>query len=124
MTQSTYCYWNNRLQEKAEDLSYGKEKLASVAGWGGIQLFSPDISMVNLCYEYAKAIQQYSCGQCFPCRVGTKVILDLFEKMKKGEGEEADLEFIKNLSETISRTSMCQIGQSSLRSLSISSKLP
>jgi formate dehydrogenase beta subunit len=113
MTQSTYCYWNNRLQEKAEDLSYGKENLASVAGWGGIQILSPDISMVNLCYEYAKAIQQYSCGQCFPCRVGTKVILDLFEKMKKGEGEEADLEFIKNLSETISKTSMCQIGQSS-----------
>jgi len=32
MAQSTYCYWNNHLQEKAEDLSYGKEKLTSVAG--------------------------------------------------------------------------------------------
>ncbi|MGE5893382.1 MAG: FAD-dependent oxidoreductase [bacterium] len=108
-----YCYWNNQQIDVQEPLQYDKKPLAAVAGWGGIQIFDEAVDLIGLCCEYARAIQRYSCGQCIPCRAGTGVILELFEKIKRGEGSENDLDAIRNLAETISKTSMCQVGQSS-----------
>jgi formate dehydrogenase beta subunit len=113
MPEKIYRYWNKRHIDNQEPLYYAKKELAAVVGWGGVQIFNPDIDIVELCCEYAKAIQGYSCGQCIPCSIGTKVIHDIFERIKNGYGKEEDLETIKALSRTISMTSMCQVGQGS-----------
>ncbi len=101
--------------ENAPSLRYGDREVAAVIGWGGIQVFDTHVDLIKLCYEYAQAVQNYSCGQCIPCRTGMRVLAGLFAKISEGRGEEEDLEYIEELSMTISRSSMCEIGQSSPR---------
>lgn len=110
-------YWNNRQNGDALPLEYCGHKVAALIGWGGIEVIDPYLDIVELCCEYAAAIQQNSCGQCIPCRTGTRVLADLFAKIRGGHGEERDIEDIEELSRTISATSMCEIGQSSPRVL-------
>ncbi|MEW5745425.1 MAG: FAD-dependent oxidoreductase [Nitrospirota bacterium] len=112
MTQPV-CYWNHKTQEEALPLRYADKDVAAIVGWGGVQIFKPDIDVIDLCYEYSQAIVESSCGQCVPCRVGTSVLSDIFKRFIKGKGKPDDLEMIRMLSETISRTSRCEIGRSS-----------
>jgi formate dehydrogenase (NADP+) beta subunit len=108
-------YWNNKPMESAPPLRYADREVAAVIGWGGIQVFDAHVDVIKLCYEYAQAVQNNSCGQCIPCRTGMRVLAGLFAKISEGRGEEKDLEYIEELSMTISRSSMCEIGQSSPR---------
>lgn len=114
MSEKVLCYWNNKEIEN-KPIKYNDKDVKAIIGWGGLQLKDPDVNIVELCYEYSKAVQKYSCGQCIPCRAGTRVILDIFDKIAKGEGEETDLATLKRLCIDISNTSMCEIGQSSPR---------
>jgi formate dehydrogenase (NADP+) beta subunit len=115
MTSDTLSYWNNKPFKNKLPVTYGDHEVAAVIGWGGIQVFDTRMDLVWLCSEYAKAIESRSCGQCIPCRTGMRVLADLFAKIAEGRGEERDLEYIEELSNTISKTSMCEIGQSSPR---------
>lgn len=113
-----YSFWNNRraITNKAGptgSLAYEGRPVSAVLGWGGIKIFDDSADLLSLSAEYARAIQHYSCGQCIPCRSGSAVIRELFEGLIDGRGTEADLDTIAFLSATISKTSMCQIGQSS-----------
>ncbi len=112
MADNLHCFWNNELIEN-KPIKYKNSDVKAIIGWGGLQLKDGNVNIVELCYEYSKAVQSYSCGQCIPCRAGTRVIYDLFDKMAKGEGEESDLNTLKVLCEDISKSSMCEIGQSS-----------
>lgn len=109
----TVCHWNNSTCAAASPLKYGDEDVAALMGWGGIQVFDPDVDIIDLSYEYAKAAKENSCGQCIPCRVGTKVLADIFEAIKQGKGKQSDLDEIRTLSDAIAQTSMCEIGRSS-----------
>ncbi|MFZ5996340.1 MAG: FAD-dependent oxidoreductase [Nitrospirota bacterium] len=113
MSEAVVCYWNHKMQENALPLRYADKEVAAVIGWGGVQIFKPDVDIIDLCYEYSLAIADSSCGQCIPCRVGTSVLSDIFERFAKGKGKPDDLHMIRALSETISRTSRCEIGRSS-----------
>ncbi|MGO9614431.1 MAG: FAD-dependent oxidoreductase [Dissulfurispiraceae bacterium] len=115
MRNNIFSYWNGKYTEGAFPLNYRERPVAAIIGWGGIQVFHAGVDLIELCAEYAKAVQNSSCGQCIPCRTGMRVLADLFSKMRDGLGEEGDLESIKNLSRTISKASMCEIGQSSPR---------
>ena len=108
-------YWNNKQLQSAPSLKYGDREVAAVIGWGGIQVFDTKLDVVELCYQYAQAVRNNSCGQCIPCRTGMRVIAELFAKIRNGFGEEKDLDYIKKLSVTISKAAMCEIGQSSPR---------
>src|SRR5659263_204323 len=79
LAMMTVCHWNNSTCAAASPLKYGDEDVAALMGWGGIQVFDPDVDIIDLSYEYAKAAKENSCGQCIPCRVGTKVLADIFE---------------------------------------------
>lgn len=113
MTDSCYCIWNNQPVDTTKPLACKGAEAAAVIGWGGVQLRDENVDLVDLCCEYAKAVQQHSCGLCVPCRTGTRVILDLFEKMRAGNGSEADIDQIRSLSEMISAGSQCEVGRSS-----------
>ena len=113
-----YSFWNNRRAITNDagtpgSSAYEGRPVSAVLGWGGIKIFDDRADLLSLCAEYARAIQHYSCGQCIPCRSGSAVIKELFEGLIDGRGTEADLDTIASLSATISKTSMCQIGQSS-----------
>ncbi|MDR1773248.1 MAG: 4Fe-4S binding protein, partial [Clostridioides sp.] len=57
--------------------------------------------------------KEESCGKCTPCRIGNTRLLEILEKITKGEGELEDLEKLSELSETIKDTSLCALGQTS-----------
>ncbi len=67
-------------------------KVKAFMGWNGIILRDPSVSMVDMAREYMKRAQQESCGQCIPCRMGTRVLLEILERICRGEGEVSDLE--------------------------------
>jgi len=115
MAEKVFSYWNEKYKENPEPLRYGDKPVKAVIGWGGIQIFDSSVNLVELAFEYSKAVQNYSCGQCIPCRVGTRLIRDMLENIYNGKGNEQDLDTILALAKNISASSMCEIGQSSPR---------
>ena len=88
------------------------EEIKALIGWYGIVLRTSEVNIVDLCRTYMEAIQEKSCGKCFLCRIGTKVIADTLGRMCRGKGRQADLEILARLAESISESSKCNIGQS------------
>ena len=70
-----------------------------------------DTCMVELARFFLNFTQMESCGKCTPCREGTKIMLDILERITKGEGKEGDIELLQSLAETIKSTSLCGLGQ-------------
>ena len=67
--------------------------------------------MVDMARFFMEFIQEESCGKCVPCRVGTKRMLEILERICKGEGEEGDVEKLIKLGGQIKETSLCGLGQ-------------
>lgn len=88
------------------------EEIKALAGWYGIVLRSAEVNVVDLCRQYMKAVQKKSCGKCFLCRVGTKVMAETLTGICRGKGQAADLEILQRLAVTIREASKCNIGQS------------
>jgi len=67
--------------------------------------------MVNLAKFYLGFTYDESCGKCTPCRVGTKRLLEILERITEGKGEEGDIEKLEKLSRNIKNASVCGLGQ-------------
>jgi NADH-quinone oxidoreductase subunit F len=67
--------------------------------------------MVDLARYFLQFTQNESCGKCVPCRLGTKRMLEILERICAGEGEEGDIEKLEKLAVTIKKTSLCGLGQ-------------
>ncbi len=80
-------------------------------GWDGIVIFDENVSIIEACWKYMEEAQKHSCGKCFLCRIGTKVLADIFKKLVEGEATESELEIIKKLSVSIKEGSRCNLGQ-------------
>jgi NADH-quinone oxidoreductase subunit F len=80
-------------------------------GSGGVIVMDEDTCMVDIARFFLEFTQEESCGKCPPCRVGTKRMLEIVERICNGEGEEGDIERLIALGETISQTSLCGLGQ-------------
>jgi len=82
-------------------------------GWDGVAIFQENVDAVRLATEYAAQYQVYSeaCGRCAPGRWGGRILYDLLDKVARGEGSHADLEHLKEVSETMMLTSKCEIGR-------------
>jgi formate dehydrogenase (NADP+) beta subunit len=90
------------------------ESIKAFMGWDGIALFDESVDIVDMCVKYVEAVQKESCGRCIPCRIGTKVILDVLKSISAGQGNADDLTHIKALAIEIKEGSKCQIGQTGL----------
>lgn len=86
-------------------------KLGAIMGSGGFIAMNEDTCMVDTARYFMDFIQDESCGKCLPCRVGTKRMLEILEKITKGEGELSDIELLLELSDTIKESAMCGLGQ-------------
>jgi len=90
------------------------ERIRAFLGWDGIILRDPDVDIVGMCARYAEAVQRESCGKCFPCRVGTRLVADWLERIAAGEGSGEHLERITSLAPLIREGSKCSIGQTGM----------
>ena len=86
-------------------------KIGSMMGSGGLIVMDDSKCMVNLAKFYLGFTVDESCGQCTPCRIGTKRMLEMLERITEGKGEEGDIEKLEVLAETIKKTSICGLGQ-------------
>ena len=69
--------------------------------------------MVDIAKFFLEFTDDESCGKCTPCRIGTKRLYELIEKITSGKGEEGDIEKIKELCAHMKSSSLCALGQSS-----------
>jgi NADH-quinone oxidoreductase subunit F len=87
------------------------QELGAIMGSGGVIVMDEDTCMVDIARFFLEFTQEESCGKCPPCRVGTKRMLEIVERICTGEGEEGDIERLIALGETISETALCGLGQ-------------
>ncbi|HHX78056.1 MAG TPA: NADH-quinone oxidoreductase subunit NuoF, partial [Firmicutes bacterium] len=85
--------------------------LGAIMGSGGLIVMNEDTCMVDTARYFMDFIQDESCGKCLPCRVGTKRMLEILEKLTEGRGQESDLEMLEEIAITIRNTAMCGLGQ-------------
>ncbi len=71
--------------------------------------------MAEVARFFMKFTQKESCGKCIPCREGTKRMLEALERIVGNEGSEEDIELLEELSDTISHTALCGLGQSACK---------
>jgi NADH-quinone oxidoreductase subunit F len=87
------------------------QELGAIMGSGGMVVMDEDSCMVDIARFFLDFTQDESCGKCPPCRVGTKRMLEIIERICSGQGEEGDIEKLEELGETIKDTALCGLGQ-------------
>ena len=86
-------------------------KIGSMMGSGGLIVMDDTKCMVNLAKFYLGFTVDESCGKCNPCRIGTKRMLEILERITEGNGELEDIEKLEKLAVTIKQASVCGLGQ-------------
>ena len=88
------------------------KQIGSMMGSGGLIVMDDTKCMVSLAKFYLQFTVSESCGKCTPCRIGTKRMLEILEKLSSGEGEEYDIYKLEKLAANIQKSSICGLGQS------------
>jgi NADH:ubiquinone oxidoreductase subunit F (NADH-binding)/(2Fe-2S) ferredoxin/Pyruvate/2-oxoacid:ferredoxin oxidoreductase delta subunit len=102
------------LPESDLDLQVDYESLVnagSMMGSGGMIVMDEDTCMVDIARFFMDFTQDESCGKCTPCRVGTKRILEVLERICGGEGRDGDIELLEDLCKHVKSNSLCGLGQ-------------
>ena len=86
------------------------EKAGSIIGSGGMIITDEDTCIVDFARFFITFTQHESCGKCVPCRVGTKQMLDILERITAGKGEMEDIEQLQRLARTVKNGSLCALG--------------
>ncbi|MBP5232649.1 MAG: NADH-quinone oxidoreductase subunit NuoF [Planctomycetes bacterium] len=93
-------------------IDYGNlGKIGSMMGSGGMIVLSDKDCMPAMAKFYLGFTKDESCGKCTPCRIGTRRMLEMLEKICDGNGDEQMLEDLENLAKTIAETALCGLGQ-------------
>ena len=86
--------------------------LGSMMGSGGLIIMDEDTCMVDISKFYLEFTVDESCGKCTPCRVGTKRLLQILDKITSGKGEMEDIDKLEELANHMKSSSLCALGQS------------
>ena len=87
------------------------KQIGSMMGSGGLIVMDDSKCMVNLAKFYLGFTVDESCGKCTPCRIGTKRMLEILEKICDGNADLADLDKLEELAINIGKTAVCGLGQ-------------
>ncbi|MDR1916192.1 MAG: FAD-dependent oxidoreductase [Synergistaceae bacterium] len=87
------------------------KKLGAIMGSGGLISMNEDTCMVDTARFFMDFIQDESCGKCVACRIGTKRMLEILERITEGNGAEGDIELLEELGEAVQESAMCGLGQ-------------
>lgn len=85
--------------------------IGSMMGSGGLIVMDDSTCMVNLARFFLDFTVDESCGKCPPCRIGTKRMLEILERLVSGSGADGDIEKLEKLALNIKRSSLCGLGQ-------------
>jgi NADH-quinone oxidoreductase subunit F len=102
------------LSDEFLDIPVDYESLTSagsIMGSGGLIVMDEDTCVVDVARYFLDFTQKESCGKCAPCRVGTRHMVELLEKITKGDGEISDLAKLRTLADTVKAASLCGLGQ-------------
>jgi NADH:ubiquinone oxidoreductase subunit F (NADH-binding) len=83
----------------------------AIMGSGGMVVLDSSTCMVDLARYFLTFIQDESCGKCVPCRVGTRRMLEILEKITRGKGSEEDVSELEELAVVVKTASLCGLGQ-------------
>ena len=86
-------------------------EIGSMMGSGGMIVMDEDNCMVDIARFFLDFTVDESCGKCTPCRVGTRRMLEILERIVNGKGEEGDIEKLETLAKNIKATALCGLGQ-------------
>ncbi len=86
--------------------------IGSMMGSGGMIVLDEDNDMVEISKFYLDFTQDESCGKCTPCRIGTKRMFEILERLTNLEGCPEDLDILEDLAHNIKNSSLCGLGQS------------
>ncbi len=96
------------------DINVDFESLAevgSIVGSGGMVVLDDSDCMVNIAKFFLEFTQRESCGKCTPCRVGTKRLLEILDRITSGRGRPGDISLLEELGNDIKGASLCGLGQ-------------
>jgi NADP-reducing hydrogenase subunit HndC len=102
------------IPAKSYDVPIDYESLkaiGSMMGSGGMIVLDEDNCMVDIAKFYLGFTVSESCGKCTPCRIGTKRMLEILEKISAGRGEIEDLDRLQELAKYIQANALCGLGQ-------------
>lgn len=102
------------LSSEFLDLPVDYESLAeagSIMGSGGLIVMDEDTCMVDVARYFLGFTSQESCGKCTPCRVGTRQMVEILEKIVQGNAEPGDIQMLQEISDTVHLGSLCGLGQ-------------
>ena len=83
----------------------------SMMGSGGMIVMDEDNCMVDIARFFLDFTVSESCGKCTPCRIGTRRMLEILNRICEGNGEDGDIERLENLAANISKSALCALGQ-------------
>ncbi|MBE0431827.1 NADH-quinone oxidoreductase subunit NuoF [candidate division WOR-3 bacterium] len=83
----------------------------SMMGSGGMIVMDEDTCMVDVARYFLNFTQEESCGKCPPCRMGTKHMVYVLDRITRGQGKEGDIEFLEQIAENVKLSSLCGLGQ-------------
>lgn len=86
-------------------------KTGAIVGSGGMIVMDETTCMVDMARYFLDFTRKESCGKCNYCRVGTKRMLEILERITKGQGKDGDIELLEELAIKIKDGSMCGLGQ-------------
>ena len=86
-------------------------KTGAIVGSGGMIVMDEDTCMVDMARFFLDFTKKESCGKCNYCRIGTKRMLEILERITKGEGRDGDIELLEELAAKIKDGAMCGLGQ-------------
>jgi NADP-reducing hydrogenase subunit HndC len=87
------------------------KKIGAMMGSGGLIVMDEDTCMVDIAKFFLEFTVDESCGKCAPCRIGTKRLLEMLEKITKGEGTMELLDDMEELCHALQKNSLCALGQ-------------
>lgn len=86
-------------------------KTGAIMGSGGMVVLDETTCMVDMAKYFLTFTQNESCGKCTFCRLGTKRMLEILQRITEGKGREGDIELLEDLAEKVRSSSLCGLGQ-------------
>ena len=87
------------------------QEIGAMMGSGGVIVLDDSACMVNVARFFLEFTVEESCGKCTPCRVGSRTMLAILDRIVNGQGTEEDLERLTELAELVKSASLCGLGQ-------------
>ena len=89
----------------------GDGPVRALAAWNGVVIWDSEVNPVDLARAYVHQAAKESCGQCFPCRLGTQRLTQIMNRICDGQGRENDLARLEEVALNVSATARCDVGQ-------------